>query len=130
MLTALVASAAIPRKYMESVAIDTPQYECIRLKEQETIAVLAVVLILPLLCGYWFYPEATAEQNYRYEIDINTATAAEWQTLDGIGPKLAEAITAYRTNKPFHNISELKNVKGIGEKKFQAVKPFLRELHP
>jgi len=51
-------------------------------------------------------------------VDINTATAKELATnLKGIGLKKAQAIVKYRkTNGKFSNVSELANIKGIGEK--------------
>lgn len=48
-------------------------------------------------------------------ININTATAAQLQTLPGIGPGLAQKIVAYREkNGPFATVAELSQVPGIG----------------
>ena len=48
-------------------------------------------------------------------ININTATADQFVSLKGIGPKKAEAIVRYRTdNGAFASVEELTNVKGIG----------------
>ena len=48
-------------------------------------------------------------------VDLNTATAAELDTLPGIGPVLAERIVAYRTAEgPFRSVDELEDVPGIG----------------
>lgn len=56
-------------------------------------------------------------------IDINTAGANELERLPGVGPVLAGNIIAYReTAGEFKNIEELKNVKGIGDKKFGKIK--------
>jgi competence protein ComEA len=47
-------------------------------------------------------------------IDINTASAAELDTLPGIGPALADAIIEYRTEHgPFGSVDELARVPGI-----------------
>ena len=49
--------------------------------------------------------------------NLNTATEAELDTLEGIGPVLAARIVAYReANGPFRTVDELVNVSGIGEK--------------
>lgn len=59
-------------------------------------------------------------------VNINTATAKELTKLDGIGDKLAKAIVDYRTqNGPFKAPQDLMKVKGIGEKKFAALKPLI-----
>lgn len=57
------------------------------------------------------------------KINLNTATAADLQKLNGIGEKKAEQIIAYREQKGgFKSIDELKEVSGIGDKTFDALK--------
>lgn len=57
------------------------------------------------------------------KININTASSRELQTLKGVGPSMAERILEYRKEKGrFQNISDLKNVKGMGEKTFEKLK--------
>ena len=52
-------------------------------------------------------------------ININTAAAADFETLPGIGAKIAGRIVEYRQkNGPFKKIEELMNVRGVGEKNF------------
>ena len=56
-------------------------------------------------------------------IDINTSGANELERLPGVGPVLAGNIIAYREMAGgFKGIEELKNVKGIGDKKFGKIK--------
>lgn len=59
-------------------------------------------------------------------ININTATAKELTKLDGVGDKLAKAIVDYRTKSgPFKAPEDLMKVKGIGEKKYAALKAMI-----
>lgn len=49
-------------------------------------------------------------------INLNTATAADLEALDGIGPVLAGNIVDWRTtNGPFQSVEDLLDVSGIGE---------------
>lgn len=57
------------------------------------------------------------------KININTATQTELETLSGIGPSMALKIIEYRTkNGEFNTIEDIKNVPGIGDAKFEAIK--------
>lgn len=61
------------------------------------------------------------------KININTATKEELETIPGIGPALAERIIEYRNkNGKFKSIEDLKNVSGIGDKKFENIKEKIR----
>ena len=61
------------------------------------------------------------------KIDINSATAAQLSDgLPGIGETLAKRIVAYREqNGPFRSIEEIRNVDGIGEKKYEAIRKLI-----
>ena len=59
-------------------------------------------------------------------ININTASKEELKTIPGIGDSKAEAIIKYRNEVGnFKDISELKNVNGIGEKLYEEIKIYL-----
>ena len=60
------------------------------------------------------------------KININTANANLLQTLPGIGPVLSERIIDYRNqNGLFGVINEIKDVSGIGEKKYEGIKDLI-----
>ena len=61
------------------------------------------------------------------QLSLATATADELDSLDGIGPTLAERILAFRDEHGgFRSIDQLREVDGIGEKRFEALKEALR----
>lgn len=65
----------------------------------------------------------TDSENKNQLININTSDMYQLCKLDGIGESLATAIISYRIeNGGFKTIEELKNVKGIGDSKFDAIK--------
>jgi competence protein ComEA len=56
-------------------------------------------------------------------VNLNTASAAEFEALPGIGAKTAARIIEYRQkNGSFKKVEELMNVRGIGEKNFLKLK--------
>jgi competence protein ComEA len=68
-------------------------------------------------------PEAN-EQSIPAIIDIDIATAAEIETLRGIGPALAKRIVADRDSLgPFGSTDELQRVRGIGKRMAAKIAP-------
>ncbi len=59
-------------------------------------------------------------------VNINTASKAELMTLPGVGEVIAERILEYRRAKRFETPEELMEVKGIGPKKFERLRPYIR----
>jgi competence protein ComEA len=66
-------------------------------------------------------PDVSTEKAHQ-RIDINEATARDLESLPGIGPKLAEAIIRFRDRQGgLEDAKQLREVKGIGEKRFSAI---------
>ncbi|HPC74680.1 MAG TPA: ComEA family DNA-binding protein [Syntrophales bacterium] len=58
-------------------------------------------------------------------IDLNSASQADLEVVPGIGEKTALRIIDYRRgNGPFRTVSDLRNVKGIKEKKYDALRRY------
>lgn len=64
-------------------------------------------------------------------LNLNAATKDELIALPGIGPAKAQAILDYRSaNGGFKSVEELKDVKGIGAKRFEKLKAELTVVAP
>lgn len=59
-------------------------------------------------------------------VNINTATKEELAKINGIGESTALKIIEYReSNGKFEKVEDLKNVKGIGDKKYEQIKDYI-----
>jgi len=59
-------------------------------------------------------------------LDLNKATESQLLSLPGVGPSTAKAILAWRAGQgPFTAPEDLLKVKGIGPKKFEALRRFV-----
>lgn len=78
---------------------------------------LAFCLAIPLCAG---------ESVPSKPINLNSATVTELMQLPRVGAKTAERIVSFRKQHGgFRRIEEIMNVKGIGEKSFAKLKPYL-----
>ncbi|MFE5334203.1 helix-hairpin-helix domain-containing protein [Embleya sp. NPDC056575] len=60
-------------------------------------------------------------------LDLNTATAAQLEQLPGVGPVLARQIIEKRTQLGrFATVDQLRQVRGIGDRKYSDLKPRVR----
>ena len=112
--------------------------------EKGVIVFLAASIVLG--CGLVYFqkinsklPSPISQSSYSYQkklparsgrtvfvIDINKADCRDLIRLSGIGPVLAQRIIDYRSRSgTFERIEEIKNVSGIGNKKFERIKEFL-----
>lgn len=60
-------------------------------------------------------------------LDLNTATQAELERIPGVGPVMANRIISGR---PYRDIEDLRSVRGIGDKMFESIRPFVRAVAP
>lgn len=69
-----------------------------------------------------------SKSSYKEEsgkININSCSREELISLPGIGEAIADKIIEYREATPFKTIEDIKNVSGIGDKKFEAIKELI-----
>jgi len=90
-----------------------------------TLLMLAALLILGVNSALCASATEMGKQaaGQAAKININSADVSQLESLPGIGPSTAKAIVDQReANGPFKSIEALKDVKGIGDKKFDAIK--------
>ena len=93
------------------------------------IRAASLVLLLWLGAGALLFGETT-EPAASKKVNINTATAAELAYLPRLGAKVAARIVEHRKEKPFARPEDLMEVKGIGEKLFLTLKPYVAVSGP
>lgn len=92
------------------------------------LIILTLALGLILTPGILMAQKASTRAK---KVDINTASVKSLQALPGIGPSIAQRIVDYRkAHGPFKKVEDLTKVKGIGEKKLEAIKPFVEVKPP
>jgi len=65
------------------------------------------------------------------KLDLNMATEQEIESLPGIGPILAGRIVEYRQSRgAFRTVDQLRQVKGIGKKKFDRIRMLVNVSTP
>lgn len=72
------------------------------------------------------FPAYSKKELPNEKINLNSSSKAELMRIPGIGDKTADAIIEYRKSRKFASIEEIKNIKGIGEKKFLKMKDYIR----
>ena len=86
-------------------------------KVKTAFAVLLAFLALTVTGAY------SGQTAPKGKVNINTASAAELETLPRIGPKVAQRIVDYRTQHgDFKRVEEIMKVRGIGQKLFDLIK--------
>jgi len=72
-------------------------------------------------------PRPHEQERSTLRIDPNRAGEEDLQRLPGIGPVLAARIIRYRERfGSFRDVEDLKKIDGIGEKRFERIRPWIR----
>jgi competence protein ComEA len=125
---------------MPDAAQQPPQhpYWLLRRRDQTAVAALVVVALLATV-GWWIAHGGwsgrlievdKAEPSVaRFEVDVNTADWPELTQLPGVGTKLAKRIIESRqSDGPFAGPDDLLRINGIGRKKLEQIRPYLRPV--
>ena len=92
------------------------------MRKSQTIVLIA--LVIASIAGAAMAGSASATPSG--VVNINTADAAELSYLPRVGVKAAQRILDYRAQHgTFHKTSDLMQVKGFGEKRFNQVSPYI-----
>jgi competence protein ComEA len=76
----------------------------------------------PLDTGEQIFVPAVTTETGTERISVNSASATQLDTLPGVGPATAQHIIEGR---PYNALEDLLNVKGIGEKTLEKLRPFI-----
>jgi competence protein ComEA len=117
---------------------DRPPRTLLRRADQLGIAVLSLFALVAI-GGYWINQAVIRHRvidldkapplDTGFRVDINSADWPELAQLPEMGESLAQKIVAWRKEHgPFKDLTDLRRVKGIGPKKYEAVRPFLRPI--
>lgn len=93
------------------------------------LVLLTIYVLSPGPAG-WVDIERLPQSQAQYRLDVNDASWVEWAQLEGIGEALARRIVEYREEHgPFSSIDDLTQVRGIGPKTLDRVRPWVEIGH-
>ncbi|MEN6448897.1 MAG: helix-hairpin-helix domain-containing protein [Thermoguttaceae bacterium] len=110
----------------------------LRRADQAAVAALVSVAMLAV-AGWWAVHggwrgklleiDQAEPLTARFEVDLNKADWPELMQLPGVGETLAHRIVDSRqVSGPFRDPEDLRRVRGIGPKKLEAIRPYLRPM--
>jgi competence protein ComEA len=85
-------------------------------------ATILVNLAEPLDTGEQIFIPALTSASGTSRVSVNSSSAAQLDTLPGVGPATAQRIIEGR---PYNRLEDLLDVKGIGEKTLEKLRPFI-----
>jgi len=88
---------------------------------------LVALLLLAATPAAVAAPQAKNAASAEAPVDLNTASVEQLTTIPGIGRVTAERIVQWREqNGPFRRPEDLMKVKGIGDKSFDKLRPYVK----
>src|SRR5438093_11285510 len=119
---------------------DRPSWPRLALRRaDQAVAASVIALSLVAMAGWWIWQGQLRGRLIDIEraepividckIDVNRADWPELALMPNIGQQLAKRIVTDRTERgQFHDLAELRRVRGIGPKTLESMKPFLLPL--
>lgn len=90
---------------------------------RKSLPLLTTILLVFTLGAVAFADDVQAASGV---VNINTADASQLAKLPRVGTKAAQRIIDYRTEHgPFQKSSDLMQVKGFGDKRFEQLRPYI-----
>lgn len=109
--------------------------QLLRRSDQATVACFLCIGLIGLVCwiarlggdtGEAVELDRAIERHAAFQIDMNRAEWAEWAELPGVGEAIARRIVEFReTEGGFVTPEDLMQVKGIGPKTLEQIRPYL-----
>lgn len=100
------------------------------LKGQDVVTLVALMSIIFIFSLFRLKDKGLdyrEKEEYRFQIDINQADKTEFMLVPGIGSAMAENIISRRDEMGgFRSLEDLKEIRGIGQKTFLRISPFLK----
>jgi comEA protein len=104
------------------------------MKRKEIFILLILITVLLVINVVSYVRRENLKKSYvilveeeAIQISINEADVDELTELPGIGPVLASRIIEYRNqNGLLEKLEDLKQVKGVGDKVFQKILPYIK----
>lgn len=110
----------------------------LRESHQPWIALLVLCSLLGMGTYFWHRAammdglidiDQAQKIDYQLQVDINSADWPQLVVLPGLGETLAKAIVQYRQQSgPFRSLDSIQQVPGIGKKKLEQLRPFLKPI--
>jgi competence protein ComEA len=98
----------------------------VSLERRNQVKAKLMALLISAALTAPFFVGAVGAQDEELKVDLNRASIEELVELPGVGEKVAERIVTYREeNGRFEAPEELMNVRGIGEKTYLKLEPYL-----
>jgi competence protein ComEA len=107
-------------------------------RPDQLIAATILAAALAVLGLYWTYQalfgrglidiDRAEPQEIQFLVDLNEADWPELALLPNVGEQLAKRIVEFRRQQPserFRDLDQLQDVRGIGPKTFDSVRPYL-----